>query len=128
MPGLTIECPIVTTAPPRARTSTPVDSTPSPAGRVPKVARWLALAHQLEALREAGQVDNQSQLAALARVTRARVSQIMNLLNLAPDIQDALLHLHSVAGRAPVILAQLQPIASTLAWPEQRRQWQALLS
>src|SRR5262249_7856992 len=53
-----------------------------------------------------------------------RVSQVMNLLNLAPDIQEALLFLpRTERGRAPIILAQLQPIASTPDWKKQRRLW-----
>ena len=51
----------------------------------------------------------------------------MNLLNLAPDIQEAVLHLPRVErGRAAVILAQLQPIASTPDWAKQRRMWAEL--
>ncbi len=64
-----------------------------PPGRVPRVARLMALALRLEALVRTGQVANYSALASLGQVTRARVSQIMNLLHLAPDIQEALLFL-----------------------------------
>jgi hypothetical protein len=61
-------------------------------------------------------------LARLGNVTRARITQIMNLLSLAPDIQEALLFLPSVEqGRAPVILADLQPIAALADWTRQRR-------
>src|SRR3712207_3152134 len=44
---------------------------------------------------EAGQVDCVVvyKVARLGHVTRARVTQIMNLLNLAPDIQEAILFL-----------------------------------
>ena len=53
-----------------------------------------------------------------------RVSQIMNLVNLAPDIQEAILFLpRTPLGRAPIILWDLQPIASTLDWRKQRRKW-----
>lgn len=38
-----------------------------------------------------GVVADQAELAGLVRVTKARVSQIMNLLNLAPNIQEEIL-------------------------------------
>jgi hypothetical protein len=68
-----------------------------------------------------------AELAALGHVTRARVSQIMNLANLAPDIQEALLHLpRTERGRDPIILRDLQPIASIPDWRKQRVLWQQL--
>jgi len=60
-------------------------------------------------------------------VTRARVCQIMNLVNLAPDIQEALLFLPpTTRGRDRIILADLQPIASMLDWRRQRLLWKHL--
>jgi len=56
------------------------------------------------------------------------VTQIMNLLHLAPDIQEEVLFLpRTEKGRAPIILAQLQPIASTLDWGKQRRMWEDVI-
>jgi len=61
-------------------------------------------------------------------VTRARVSQIVNLLYLAPDIQEALLFLPPTQqGRDPILLAELMPIAATFDWRKQRRLWRQLL-
>ena len=66
-------------------------------------------------------------MAALGNVTRARVSQIVNLVNLAPDIQEALLFLpRTVSGRDPVIVRDLQPIAAIPDWRKQRVLWQRL--
>ncbi len=60
----------------------------------------------------------------MGHVSRARVSQIMNLVNLAPDIQEAILFLpRTLRGRDSIILWDLQPIASTLDWRKQRRKW-----
>jgi hypothetical protein len=60
-------------------------------------------------------------------VTHARISQIMNLLYLAPDIQEHILFLpRTTGGRDPIHLRQLQPIAAALDWRKQRRLWQAL--
>ena len=98
-----------------------------PSGRVPKVARWMALAIRFDGLVRDGVVASYADLARLGHVTRARVTQIMNLLNLAPDLQEALLFLPRVeAGRDPIVLRDLQPIALTTDWVAQRRMWRAL--
>jgi len=93
-------------------------------GRVPRVARLMALALRLDALVRSGQIRSYRELAALGHVTRARISQILNLIHLAPDIQEALLFLPpTVRGRDAIILADLLPIAATLDWRKQRRLW-----
>jgi hypothetical protein len=97
------------------------------AGRVPRVARLMALALRLDGLLRSGAIKNYGELARLGHATRARVSQVMNLLNLAPDLQEAIRFLpRTERGRAPLLLAQLQPIASTPDWHKQRRLWAAL--
>ncbi len=99
---------------------------PAEPGRVPRVARLLALAHRLDRLLRGGAVEDYADMARLGRVTRARVSQVMALLNLAPDIQEAILFLpRTERGRDPVILHDLLPIAATADWGRQRRLWRA---
>jgi hypothetical protein len=96
-------------------------------GRVPRIARLLALALRLEQLLRDGPIGSYAALARLGHVSAARMSQVMNLLGLAPDIQEEILFLPPTErGRDPIHLAQLQPIASTLDWRLQRRPWQAL--
>jgi hypothetical protein len=96
-------------------------------GRVPRVARLLALALRFEKLVSEKQLADYSTLARLGHVSRARISQIMNLLLLAPDIQEAILFLPLTrGGRDPIRLAWLQPIALTWSWDKQRRLWSAL--
>ncbi|MBS0210425.1 MAG: hypothetical protein JSS27_15890 [Planctomycetes bacterium] len=104
------------------------DAPPSPApGRVPRVARLMALAIRFESLLRDGAVADQAELARLGHVTRARLSQIMNLLCLAPDIQEALLFLPEVVrGRAPVTERDLRPIVATPSWQKQRQSWSRL--
>jgi hypothetical protein len=100
---------------------------PLPPGRVPRVARLLALALRLDEQVRQGALANYAEVAVLGHVTRARVSQIMNLLNLAPDIQEALLFLpRTQCGRDPIIVRDLQPIASIPDWRKQRVLWQQL--
>jgi hypothetical protein len=99
-----------------------------PAGRVPRVARLLALAHKFDGLLRQGTVANGAALARLGHVSRARITQVMNLLHLAPDIQEEILLLTpTLRGRDPIRLRQLQPIAQTLDWQQQRALWQAVV-
>lgn len=55
-------------------------------GRVPRVAKLMALAIRFQGFLNEGAVEDYAELARLAHVSRARISQIMNLLLLAPDI------------------------------------------
>ena len=102
---------------------------PLPAGRVPRVSRLMALALRFQGLLQQGLIADYATLARLGHVSRARVSQIMNLLVLAPDIQEALLFLpRTEKGRDSIHLAQLQPLAALLDWRQQRRLWEELHS
>src|SRR6266446_5061743 len=97
-------------------------------GRVPRLARFLALALRLEAQLRQGVLKDCAEVARLGHVTRARVSQILTLVNLAPDIQEAILFLpRSQRGRDPVILSEALPIAMELDWKRQRRAWRRLM-
>jgi hypothetical protein len=87
----------------------------------------MALALRLDELVRTGVVANQAELARLGRVSRARISQIMNLVLLAPDIQEALLFLtEESVGPEGLRLSQLQPIARIGSWRRQRRLWATL--
>ena len=100
---------------------------PAPIGRVPRAARLLALAIKFEALLRQRVFDDFASLARLGRVSRARVSQIMNLVLLAPDIQEEILFLPATQrGRDPVHLRQLQVIALVQSWQKQRILWHEL--
>jgi len=98
-----------------------------PRGRVPRVARLMALAIRFDQLIREGAVKDQAELARLGHVTRARLTQIMNLLNLAPDIQEQILFLpRTEQGRDPVAERDLRPVAAEADWGEQRRMWSEL--
>jgi hypothetical protein len=98
-----------------------------PVGRVPRVARLMALAIRLDKLVQSGAITSYSELARLGHVTRPRVSQILSLVYLSPDIQEAILFLpRTERGRDPVILRDLLPIAATLGWGQQRERWAML--
>jgi len=111
-----------------ARKQLQVDAEPLPlAERIPHVARLLALAHRFETLLRAGVVKDYATLARLGHVSRARICQIVSLLQLAPDIQEEILFLgRPERGRGSLHLRQVQPIAMVLDWSQQRRQWRKL--
>ena len=106
------------------------EATPStPAGRVPRVSRLMALAIRLDQLIRDGVVADQAELARLGHVSRARLTQIMNLLCLAPDLQERILFLPKTErGRDPVTERDLRPIAALADWRKQRRIWRDLSS
>ena len=98
-----------------------------PTGRVPRISRLMALAIYFDQLIRAGKVKDYAELARLGQVTRARVTQIMNLLCLAPEIQEALLNLEpTTSGHRAVLERHLRPLVSHDNWQTQRRGWLAL--
>jgi len=102
----------------------PAPSKSEPNGRIPRISKLMALAIRFDQLLKDGVVANQSELARLAHVTQPRMTQIMNLLNLAPDIQEQVLNLQPVArGRDTVTERDLRPIVSHPSWHRQRRMW-----
>jgi len=93
-------------------------------GRVPRIARLMALAIRFDGLIRKGLVPNQSELAHLARVTQPRMTQIMNLLHLAPDIQEEILFLPpTIDGRDQIHEHMLRIVTANSDWHEQRRRW-----
>jgi len=96
-------------------------------GRVPRLSRLMALAIRMDELVRTGTVANHAELARLGHVSRARVTQIMNLLNLAPDIQEDILFLPAgEGGRDPIAERVVRPIAAILDWHSQREAWARL--
>ena len=89
------------------------------ASRPPRIACLLALAHRFDELVRLGAVRDYAELARLGHVTRARVTQIMNLLNLEPDIQEYLLWLPPRSGRR-ITEREMRQIAGEVRWDRQR--------
>lgn len=100
------------------------ESAPAEQGRLPRVTKLMALAIKFDQMIRDGVVKNMAELARLGHVTRARITQIMNLLNLAPDIQEWLLFLPRVpGGEEPVGEREMRPVAGIVCWIEQRKRW-----
>ena len=96
-------------------------------GRIPRVAGLLALAHKIDAKIRSGELKNLADAARAVGVTRARMTQMMNLLLLAPEIQEAILDLPPVTnGRGPVAERQLRAIATEPDWQKQLAAWRRI--
>ena len=96
-----------------------------PKGRLPRITRYMALAIYYEDLIRQGHVHDYAEIATLGHVTRARVTQIMNLRLLAADVQEHVLKLPCILkGRDPITLTQLQ----SMAWKTHRTLWQLLIN
>jgi hypothetical protein len=124
---VTLSIPIHLAAPSRRTVVREGPKPARPTGRIARVSRLLALAHHFQHLLDSGVVRTQMELAALTKLTTARISQIMDLLVLAPEIQEEILFLPPVTkGPAPVTERELRPLLKALVWSEQRERWAEL--
>lgn len=99
----------------------------APAGRIPRVSKLMALAIRFDGLLRSGVVSDQSELARLAEVTQPRMTQIMNLLHLAPDIQEQILFLPAVmSGNDPIHEKMLRPVVAEVSWRRQHQMWRCV--
>ncbi|MGA2182830.1 MAG: hypothetical protein ABSH47_07350 [Bryobacteraceae bacterium] len=89
--------------------------------RIPRIARLMALAIKFQGMIDRREVQDYAEIARLGYVTRARLTQIMNLLLLAPDIQE---HLLSLPCSSAVRETHLRGTASDIHWVEQRRRFE----
>ena len=107
-------------------TPTPPPDKPELVQRPAKVARQLALAHHLQGAIERGLVADQAALARKLGLTRARVTQLFDLLMLAADLQEQVLALEAVDGAEPMAERTLRAVAHAGTWAEQRSAWTKL--
>ena len=88
--------------------------------RIPRITRLMALAIKFQDMIDRGEVKDYADLARLGFVTRARVTQIMNLLNLAPQIQEALLLPNGSSDDwSQVSEHDLRAVTRAVFWPDQ---------
>jgi len=89
----------------------------------------MALAIKFQEMVDRGEVRDYADLARLGYVTRARLTQIMNLQLLAPDIQADLLAWSAHPEGFPKIAERhLRRLTQIPAWGPQRRLWRELLA
>lgn len=96
-------------------------------GKLPRISEVLSLAIQFDDMIRRGVATDHADLARLGCISQERISQIMRLLWLAPDIQQEILTLpRTPRGRFHVGEVALRQIASKMFWREQRRLWAGL--
>jgi hypothetical protein len=91
-----------------------------PQHRPARVAVTLAHAHKIRQAILSGEIQNQAEAGRKLGLTRARLSQILDLTNLAPDIQEEILFLEAIDGREPLRERALRGVLRFTAWDEQR--------
>lgn len=94
--------------------------------RPARVALMLALAHRFQRAIERGDYADRADLARQFGLTRARITQLLNLTLLAPDIQEEVLKLEAVDGVQPTSERALREVVGEVEWGEQRLRWTAL--
>ena len=99
---------------------------PSGVERPLYVAEILVLAYEMQRLIDEGGVADRQQMSFIAGFSNSRVSQIMILLELAPDVQEEILFMTSLTGRERISAKAVLPIARLLSWQEQRHAWKEL--
>jgi hypothetical protein len=92
------------------------EAAPTPP-RIPRITRLMALAIKFQEMIDRGEVKDYAELARLGHVSRARITQIMNLTMLAPEIQEQILA-GCVANERTI-----RRLGSCADWTCQRRAW-----
>jgi hypothetical protein len=101
---------------------------PTP-GRIPRITKMMALAIRLDHLIKSGQVADQAELARVGHVSRARLTQIMDLNLLAPEIQEEFLFWVGSDSRVNSTRErEARKIVKFLDWQTQRQIWQLFKS
>ena len=90
--------------------------------RVPKVALLLVLGHHFERLVRDGVVKDYAEIARMTGLSRARVTQIVNLTLLAPVIQEGIVRIPA-GCRADLRERPLRDLVAVVEWPRQREGW-----
>jgi hypothetical protein len=103
----------------------PIEERPTPGPRPLAVARMLALAHEIVRLVEDGTFDDQAHAARALGFTRARITQLVDLTLLAPEIQEEILFAEVARGRDAVSERSLRTVAREARWDRQREGWRS---
>ncbi len=102
-------------------------SDPPTPGRLPRITKMMALAIRLDHLIKSGQVTDQAELARVGHVSRARLTQIMDLNLLCPEIQEQILTTADCQSKlCDVNERELRRLVAKLNWKDQRALWSNL--
>ena len=105
---------------------TPPPPKKEPRRRPARVAQMLALAHDVEGKLDRGEYEDQAEAARAFGFSRSKLTQLLDLTLLGPDIQEEILFLEAVDGKEPVTERALREVVRNLIWTEQRRAWKAI--
>lgn len=97
--------------------------THEPVRRPARVAIALALAHKVEEAIQRGVARDRAEVARRLGLTRAKITHLLDLTLLAPDIQAAVLELRSVDGVEPCGERFLRAVGHAASWQLQRAAW-----
>ena len=95
--------------------------------RTPPVVEFLRKALGWQALLASGQAKNQADIARQEGISRVRVTQVMWLLRLAPEIQQHVLAMPETSRRSVITERALRPIAQLPDITAQKAQFQKLV-
>jgi hypothetical protein len=98
----------------------PPSPPPEPVRRPARVAIMLALAHKIQAAIDRGAVKDRAEAASRLGLSRARVSQLLDLTLLAPEIQERILFTEAVDGLEPVSERSMRSTVRVENWVKQR--------
>ncbi|TWU19838.1 hypothetical protein [Allorhodopirellula heiligendammensis] len=106
-----------------------VDEKEAVPGTLPRITRLMALAIRFDELLRSGRATGLQHIAEIGHVSQPRVSQILSLTLLAPDIQEELLFLPRMKKGKPQISEKLlRPLTMEMDWKKQRVLWAELRS
>ena len=100
------------------------DPKPPREPKTPRVVELLRKANEWKALLESGKIASQAEISLREGITRARVTQIMGMLRLAPEIREKILSLPYTLHRPPMTERMLRPIGAIADHPDQIREFQ----
>lgn len=105
---------------PKHRAAPPGPPSTPPPQRLPRIARLMALAIQIQDQIDRREIRDYAEVARVGYVTRARMTQVMNLLNLAPDIQESVLFMDAVPSPS-LVERSIRKLCAEVNWDTQRR-------
>ncbi len=95
--------------------------------RTPRAVELLRKAQEWRRQLEVGEVPTQAEIARREGITRARVTQIMGLLRLIPEIQERIMTMPETVHRPGITEHGLRPIAQLCNHANQRARFAELI-
>ena len=95
--------------------------------KTPRVVELLRKAIGWKALLKSGKVTSQAEIASREGITRARVTQVMGMLRLAPEIQEKILVMPDAIHKSLLTERVLRPIGTITNYGNQIREFHKLL-